>query len=79
MTAETDAAADLAATLVFELRGLDAEPLKSRPDGADRVHLLVGKREARVRGTLDNLGYEVRESDVPVRDGWDTLLEVRRS
>jgi len=79
MTTETDAAADLAATLVLELRGLDAEPLKSRPDGADRVHLLVGRREARVRGTLDGPGYEVRESDVPVRDGYEALLEVRRS
>jgi hypothetical protein len=78
MTTETDAAGDLAATLVFELHGLDAEPLKSRPDGADCVHLLVGRREARVRGTLDSLGYEVRGSDVPVRDGWDALLEVRR-
>jgi hypothetical protein len=70
--------ADLATALVFECRGLDAEPLKSRPDGADRAHLLVGRREARVRGKLDSLGYEVRESDVPVRDGYEALLEVSR-
>lgn len=64
--------------LVTALCGLrePIEPWHLKPTENGAV-LLVGQRTARVRGTLDGAGYSVRESDLPVREGFDGVLEIQ--
>lgn len=66
--------ATLIATLARQLPGDVPWLLRETDDGTARV--LVGAQVGNIRGTLDGQGYNVREADVPVRDGWKTLLEV---
>lgn len=61
------------------LAGIDCLPYRIRRTGEETVTVLIGKHEGRVRGTLDREGFETRTSDVPVREGYAALLEVRRS
>ena len=75
MAAKTETFAD---TLTHELIRIDGiEPWKIRPkDGTATV--LIGAKPGRAKGRLDSAGYSVRESDLPVRDGFAAVLEVTR-
>ena len=75
--ADTHALAD---DLQRILSRVDCEPWLIRPDdeSEDAATILIGKNAARVRGKLDSRGLSVREADVPVREGFDDLLEIRR-
>lgn len=79
MMSATDTHA-LADDLVSILSRVDCEPWLIRPDDDDddAATVLIGQNAARVRGTLDKRGLSVREADVPVREGFDGLLEVSR-
>lgn len=70
MTETTTHVATLARLLPDDVPWL----LRDTDDGTARV--LVGAQVGNIRGTLDGQGYNVREADVPVRDGWETLLEI---
>lgn len=58
----------------------DDVPWLCRPadDQDGHARLLVGDSLGAIRGVLDREHYSVRESDVPVREGWMTLLEISR-
>ncbi|EMA42674.1 hypothetical protein [Halococcus saccharolyticus] len=87
-TADTDAADvgddpgdgvhPLVADVNRVLADIDCLPYRIRRTGEETVTVLIAKNEGRVRGTLDRQGYETDDSDVPVRDGYEALLEVSR-
>ncbi|WP_273836197.1 hypothetical protein [Halococcus sp. PRR34] len=60
------------------LAEIDCLPYRIRRTGDETVTVLIGKGEGRVRGTFDREGYETRDSDVPVREGYAALIEVSR-